>query len=97
MAFVTTNRGLAHKSGDVACGFGFDARLLQEAEITEPVDVAILPGAKRCVISIRQTSGHVTAIGQYAAGVAAVAVDVHLDVWHASASMALKYSIAQTA
>ena len=86
-----------HKSSDVPGGFGFHAGLLQEAEIAEPVDEAVLPGAKRDVVAVRQTAGHAAAVAQGVAGVAAVAVNVHLDIRHAGASIAAKYSIAQTA
>jgi len=57
---------------------------LQEAEIAEPLDETELPGAERRVVAVRQATGHVAAIGQGIAGVAPVAVNVHLDIRHAN-------------
>src|SRR5580704_5935117 len=60
--------------------FCFHARRLQKAEIAEPIDEAELPGAKRDSLAIGQASAHMTAIAQEIAGVAAVGIDVHLEV-----------------
>ena len=45
----------------------------------------ILPRAKRNAVAVGQAAGHVAALGQRIAGMAAVAVDVHLDVRDPSA------------
>ena len=58
--------------GDVLCGLGLDARLLQEAQIAEPVDEPEVPGAERRAVAIL-----------HSVGVHAVAVDVHLEIRNA--------------
>lgn len=55
--------------GDILRRFRFDAGFAKEAEISEPVDEAVLPRAERRSIA-----------GLQAIAVHAVPVDVHLDV-----------------
>lgn len=74
--------GLIQENRSVLLGFGFHAGPLQEAQIAEPVDEAILPSPKRCVVAIRQSSAHFTAVWQWVPGVPAIAVNVHLYVRH---------------
>ena len=51
-ALAGYTRRLGQESGDVLGGLGFDAGLLQEAEIAEPVDKAELPGAERDGVAV---------------------------------------------
>ena len=44
--------GLIQERGDIPGGLCFHARLLQEAEIAEPVDESILPRAEWRVVAI---------------------------------------------
>src|SRR5580700_10946511 len=60
--------------GYVLRGLGFDARLLEEAEVSGPVDEAILPGSEGDVVAVGQATGHAASVRQGVAGVAAVAV-----------------------
>src|SRR5271170_1430064 len=60
---------------------GLYARLLQKAEIAEPVDKSKLPRAERYALTIREPAAHVAAVAQQVAGVSAVGINVHLDIW----------------
>src|SRR5271170_7246862 len=62
---------------------GLYARLLQKAEIAEPVDKSKLPRAERYALTIREPAAHVAAVAQQVAGVSAVGINVHLDIWDA--------------
>ena len=55
---------------------GHDAGLLQETEISEPVDEPLLPRAERDAIAVRQPRGHPGTVGQRIPRVTSVAVDV---------------------
>ncbi len=58
-------------------------RALQKAEIAKPIDEAELPGAKWRIRCVGQAAGHVAAVAQRLAGMAAIGINVHLEVRHA--------------
>ena len=87
MSFVVTSTSLlrwltTHEGGGIFCRLCFNAGLLQEAKIAEPVDKSILPGSKRDSVAVGEAPGHFGAVGKRISWMAAVAVDVHFDVWH---------------
>src|SRR5262249_27467779 len=57
-----------------------DAGLLEEAEVSDPVDEAELPGSEGNVVAVGQAARHAASVRQGVAGVAAVAVEVDLHV-----------------
>src|SRR5882724_8881858 len=57
---------------------GFNTGFLQKSEVAKPVDEPVLPGPVRDAVPVRQTAAHAVA------GMAAVAVNVHFNVGHAS-------------
>src|SRR5690349_7259546 len=61
-------RPLLRVGGDFLGGFGFSARLIEEAKITEPLKVAVLPG----------TEGNTSTRADRSA-VSATSVDMHLE------------------
>jgi len=82
-------KALTHFGADVAKGscvagcFGFQARFLQKAEISEPIDEPILPGPKWDPIAVRQTPTHATPIRQWIARVATIPVKVDFHIRNA--------------
>src|ERR1700677_2335499 len=75
-------RRVTQIKGDVLRCLGFHVRLLQKTQIAKPVDEAELPGAKGYSVAVCQTAGHVAAIAQQVARVAAIGINVHLEVRH---------------
>ena len=68
------------RSRDVLGGLGLDAGLLEEAEVTGPVDEAKLPGSEGDVVAVGQATRHAAPIRQGVARVATIAVKVHLHI-----------------
>src|SRR5581483_11748176 len=71
------------KIGDILCRLCRYAGLLQETEVSEPVDKPELPLAKRRIVPIRETAAHPAAVRQWVARMPADAIDVELDIGHA--------------
>ena len=46
----------------------------------EPIDKPVLPCAKRHAVAICQATGHVTSVTQCVVGMAAITLQVHLDI-----------------
>ena len=88
---------LLHERRDIFGRFRLHPWLLQKTHITEPFNEAVLPSAIRNIAAIRQPSRHAAALRQCVPGMTPIAVNMHLDVGTPIASIALKYSIAQTA
>jgi len=63
-AAALSRRGLDGVRGDILGSLGFHARFSEKAEIAEPIDEAVLPGAIRSIIAVGQAAGHVAAVGQ---------------------------------
>ena len=55
---------LGDKSSDVPGSLGFDAGLLQKAEVTKPFDEPVLPGSKRDAVAVGQAAGHAASVAQ---------------------------------
>lgn len=49
--------GILNIGVDVAGGFGFNAGFGEEAEVAEPVDEAVLPGAQGDVVAVGEAAG----------------------------------------
>src|SRR5437016_1013337 len=79
-AAFATALGLTEENGDVAGSLGFHCGLLQEAQIPEPVNEAVLPLAEWDAVAVGQSGAHAAAVAQQLARMAAIAVNVHLDV-----------------
>src|SRR5262249_49849222 len=56
-------RRMCQEVGDVLGSLGFLAGFAQEAEIAEPIDEAVLPGAVGREIAVGEAAGHAAAIG----------------------------------
>src|SRR6185503_2575127 len=70
----TTALRLAHECHHILRRFRLHAGLLQEAQITEPIHVTILPSAERDAIAVCQPATHAAAVGQRITGMTAIAV-----------------------
>ena len=74
---------MTEENGDVTGRFGFHTRFLQEAKVAKPVDKAVLPFPERHAVAVGEAGAHPAAVVQLVPGMAAIAVDMRLDVWNA--------------
>src|SRR6266566_5208715 len=81
-AAFATALGLTEKSGSVPGRLCFHSGLLKKAQIPEPVYEAALPCPEWDAVAVGQPGAHAAAVTQQLAGMAAIAVNVHLDVWN---------------